>query len=374
MKNKDTVLHVATRKGLFRYELGASAWELAGSSFLGENLSLVHVDPRDGTVYAALDTGHFGPKLHRSEDGGATFEEIGLPSYPEMPEGWEEKPQFDGKPIAWSLRMIWSFAHGGDDQPGRLWIGSIPGGLFRSDDRGATWQLVESLWMSERRKEWLGGGADAPGIHSICVDPRDSKRVVLGVSCGGVWRTNDDGATWEQKAHGMRAEYCPPEQAYEPWTQDPHCVVQCRDEPTTFWAQHHNGIFVSTNDLESWEEIEGVQPSVFGFPVAVHPQDGKRAWFVPAQKDQQRIPKDARVVVTRTKDGGKSFDVLDRGLPAPPAYDLVYRHALDIDASGERLAFGSTTGSLWATTDGGENWSTLSTHLPPVYAVRFADR
>ena len=47
---------------------------------------------------------------------------------------------------------------------------------------------------------------------------------------------------------------------------------------------------------------------------------------------------------------------------------------LDIDASGERLAFGSTTGSLWATTDGGENWSTLSTHLPPVYAVRFADR
>ena len=370
----DQALWVATRKGLFRFAGDTASPKLEHATFLGENLSLVHVDPRDGAVYAALDTGHFGPKLQRSDDGGATFTEIGLPQYPPMPEGWEEQPQFDGKPITWNLRMIWALAHGGLDQPGRMWLGSLPGGLFRSDDRGATWQLVESLWMSERRKGWYGGGAAVPGIHSICVDPRDSKRVVLGVSCGGVWRTSDDGATWEQKAYGMRAEYCPPEQAYEPWTQDPHCVVQCQSEPTTFWAQHHNGIFVSTNDLERWEEIENVEPSVFGFPVAVHPRDGKRAWFVPATKDQQRIPKDARVVVTRTKDGGKHDQPLDRGLPPPPAYDLVYRHALDIDASGERLAFGSTTGGLWASSDGGENWSTLSTHLPPIYAVRFAPR
>lgn len=374
MTDKTPILWVATRKGLFRYADKGSGWKLDRDAFVGEELSLVHVDPRDGAVYAALRTGHYGPKLWRSDDRGDTFSEVGSPSYPEQPADWEEQPQFDGKPITWNMHTIWSLAHGGDTQKGRMWIGSIPGGLFKSDDRGDSWQLVESLWLHERRKAWFGGGADAPGIHSICVDPRNPDHVVLGVSCGGVWRTQDGGATWEQKAHGMRAEYCPPEEAYEPWAQDPHCVVQSRSDPTQWWAQHHNGIFHSSNDLERWEEIKDVDPSTFGFPVAVHPKNAKRAWFVPAVADQERIPKDARVVVTRTDDGGKTFEILDRGLPAPPAYDLVYRHALDVDETGDRLAFGSTTGSIWTTDDGGESWQTLSEHLPPIYAVRFAAR
>jgi hypothetical protein len=76
-------------------------------------------------------------------------------------------------------------------------------------------------------------------------------------------------------------------------------------------------------------------------------------------------------VVTRTKDGGKTFEVLTRGLPQAHAYDLVYRHALDVDETGSRLAFGSTTGSVWLSEDSGESWHSLSAHLPPVYAVRF---
>jgi hypothetical protein len=51
----------------------------------------------------------------------------------------------------------------------------------------------------------------------------------------------------------------------------------------------------------------------------------------------------------------------------------VYRHALDIDSSGERLAFGSTTGSVWASENGGERWTAISHHLPPVYQVLFAN-
>jgi hypothetical protein len=79
---------------------------------------------------------------------------------------------------------------------------------------------------------------------------------------------------------------------------------------------------------------------------------------------------DAKLVVSRTRDGGKSFDVYDRGLPTP-SFDLIYRHALDVNESGDVLAMGSTTGGLWLSEDGGESWRTLSTNLPPVYAVRF---
>src|SRR5207244_1075717 len=97
----------------------------------------------------------------------------------------------------------------------------------------------------------------------------------------------------------------------------------------------------------------------FGFAVAVHPRDPETAWFVPAIKDERRIPVDGKVVVSRTRDGGKSFDVLTKGLPAEHAYDIVFRHGLDIDASGERLAFGSTTGGLWVSEDQGDSWVTV---------------
>ena len=80
---------------------------------------------------------------------------------------------------------------------------------------------------------------------------------------------------------------------------------------------------------------------------------------------------DGRVVVNRTRDGGETFETLTEGLPQSHAYDLVYRHALDVDETGDRLAFGSTTGSLWISENGGGSWQTLAAHLPPIYAVRF---
>jgi hypothetical protein len=58
-------------------------------------------------------------------------------------------------------------------------------------------------------------------------------------------------------------------------------------------------------------------------------------------------------------------------LPQEHAYDLVYRHGLDVDATGRRLVIGSTTGGVWISEDGGDSWKSVSTQLPPVYFVRF---
>lgn len=124
---------------------------------------------------------------------------------------------------------------------------------------------------------------------------------------------------------------------------------------------------------ESWQEISGVRPSAFGFAVAVHPQDPDCAWFVPAVKDECRVPVGQKLVVTRTGDGGRTFTVLDAGLPAGPSFDLIYRHALVVDASGRRLAMASTTGNLWISEDGGEHWQLISAHLPPVNALIWAE-
>jgi hypothetical protein len=170
----------------------------------------------------------------------------------------------------------------------------------------------------------------------------------------------------------MRAAYMPPDLQNDPVIQDPHMVVQCASKPDVYWCQHHNGIFRSTDNLDSWQEITTAPVSNFGFAVAVHPKDPDTAWFVPANKDTDRIPVDGKIVVTRTRDGGKTFEELRRGLPQENAFDLIYRHALASDDSGNRLAMGSTTGSLWLSENGGEAWSLLSAHLPPIYAVHFA--
>jgi len=367
-----TRCHVATRKGLFTLDRGTSGWSISRTSFLGDNCTLVMHDPRNDDLLAALDHGHFGVKMHRSRDGGASWHEIATPKYPEKPADYVPKSTpMQGNPPDWSLRLVWALAPGGADEPGVIWCGTLPGGLFRSEDSGDSWELNRPLWDDPLREEWAGGGADHPGIHSICVDPRDSRHVTLAVSTGGVWLTRDGGQTWSIGGKGMRAEYMPEERQFDPNAQDAHLVVQCLANPDALWVQHHNGIFRSTDAAASWTEITNVKPSAFGFAVAVHPHDPDTAWFVPAVKDELRYPKDGKVVVNRTRDGGKTFETLTDGLPQEHAYDLVFRHALDIDESGERLMFGSTTGSLWASDNGGNSWQTLASNLPPIYAVRF---
>jgi hypothetical protein len=357
-------LLISTRKGLFQAKESESGYQITKTSFLGDPVTLTLCDERDGTWYAALEHGHFGPKLHRSDDQGETWKEIGTPSYPEKPESSD-----DATP--WSLKSIWSLATAGDDRPGALWCGTIPGGLFYSSDRGDTWTLCEGLWNHPQRTNWFGGGADFPALHSVLVDPRDSARVLVGVSCGGVWQTRDAGKTWSVCADGMRADFMPPDRAGDPTIQDPHMIALCKKSPEVMWAQHHCGIWKTTDGANSWQEIKSAGPSTFGFAVAVHPTDADTAWFIPAVSDQHRVPVDGNVVVTRTRDGGESFAVLTSGLPQGHAYDLCFRHALDIDKSGDRLAFGSTSGSVWTTDNQGDDWQLLSANLPPVYAVRF---
>jgi hypothetical protein len=361
-------LLVGTRKGLFTVGRAATGYGVVETAHLGVPVSAVLHDSRDGATYAALDHGHFGTKLHRRDPGG-DWTEIATPTYPPQPDGEVDVEPFRQIPIPWATKLVWTL-EAGHVASERLWAGTIPGGLFSSDDRGDTWSLVRGLWDHPARRQWSGGGYDFPGIHSICVDPRDPAALLVGVSTGGVWRTADSGASWEVGS-GMRNEYMPPGQEYDPVMQDAHRLARCAAAPDVVWSQHHNGIFRSVDGGSTWTEIRDVEPSVFGFAVAAHPGDPDVAWFVPAQKDEVRIPVGGRMVVTRTRDAGASFDALSRGLPDRHAYHLVYRHALDVDAAGGRLAMGSTTGSLWVSDDGGESWELVSADLPPIACVRW---
>ncbi|HTI87620.1 MAG TPA: exo-alpha-sialidase [Alphaproteobacteria bacterium] len=355
-------LYVGTRKGLFEIARRNGAWDIVGVHFLGDPVTAV-LDT-GGSLYAALDLGHFGSKLWRRGHSG-TWSELGVPTFPEKPEDPDD-------PHPWSLGKIWVLERGGVKD--RLWAGTMPGGLFRSDDAGVSWVLNETLWRMPERKQWFGvAGGEQPGISSVLIDPRNPKDIRIGVSTAGVWSSTDDGASWKIINQGMHNEYMPPGREGEPMTQDIHRLSICPAHPEVVWCQHHSGVYRSEDGGAQWTEITAIRPSKFGFAVAAHPTDGNTAWFVPATKDERRIPLDGKVVVARTRDGGQSFDVLTQGLPQQHAYDLTWRHGLCVDSTGERLAFGTTSGGLWISENGGDSWSAPEARLPPISVVRFAD-
>jgi hypothetical protein len=369
-----TTIHLGTRKGLFTLKRRTSGWEIDRVDFLGQSVTMLLEDHRDRALYAGLNLGHFGAKLRRSDDGGANWTELAVPVYRETDviaaPSIDENTPASTKPA--SLAEVWALEAAGGDAASSLWAGTIPGGLFRSDDRGESWQLNEPLWNREERTDWFGGGKDEPGIHSICVDPRDSRHVTLGVSCGGVWETTDDGESWSLVGDGLRADFVPPDQAMKKSIQDAHRLAQCLTNPDVMWVQHHNGIFHSTDGSKTYREINQAGPSTFGFAVCAHPQDEQTAWFVPGVKDECRVPVDGKLVVTRTRDGGRTFEALHSGLPQQHCYDIVFRHGLDVDASGEQLVMGSSTGGLWISENGGDSWYGFSNVLPQIYVARFS--
>lgn len=161
-------LQVGTRKGLFTWERTSTGWEITGVHFLGDQVPMLLVDDRTGFWYAARKTDHFGQKLFRSENQGGNWTEIAVPKYSEGDE-FPSQPLPDGTPSPAkpaSLSLIWELTAGGVDQPGQLWAGTVPGGLFLSKDNGDSWHLVRSLWNQPARSKWFGGGMDDPGIHS----------------------------------------------------------------------------------------------------------------------------------------------------------------------------------------------------------------
>jgi hypothetical protein len=379
---------VGTRKGTFFVEKVSGQWKPRLAGHAGAGVNFVARDPHRGTLWAALGHGHWGAKLSRSTDGGESWEDAPQVTYPEgaryLAPPMPDEDGGSGVPVLKdaTLLKLWCI---GFSPSGRMYLGTIPGGLFTSDDGGESFELCRGLWNHESRggdlfegegtghTDWFGTPASegefAPGIHSICVDPRNEDRVLVAVSTAGVLETIDGGATWRGRNKGMLMDYLPDPAA--DWGHDPHAIELCAGDPDHVWQQNHCGVFYSADGAATWKKVSRPDDGVhFGFPVAVDPEDGKTAWLVPGKSDMQRITVDGSLFVARTQDGGETWQRLREGLPQACAYDVVYRHALA--NRGDVLAFGSTTGNLYVSEDRGESWQAVGNNLPPVYSVRFA--
>ena len=356
----DLLLLVGTMKGGFIVRPGAQGPEVGGPYCPGSAVYAMAYDGRAGRhrIWAGPQSMHWGGLLQSSDDFGQSWtnpEEANV----KFPEG-----------TGTALKQIWQIVPGREGERDTLYCGVEPAAVFVSRDAGETWALNEGLWNHPQRSKWEPGGGGLC-LHTILLDPDDLKRVRVAISTGGMYVTEDGGATWRPSNNGVRADFLPDK--YPEFGQCVHKVAQSAQRPERMFLQNHWGLYRSDDRGESWTDIANGVPSDFGFPMAVHPRDPDSAWIVPLESDMFRCTPEGKLRVYRTRDGGEKWEALTAGLPQDGAYETVLRDGLSADPREPAgVYFGTRSGKLFGSTDEGEHWSELLDGLPPVISVKTA--
>ncbi len=372
-------LFVATRKGLWvmKSDSARKRWKLEGPKFLGQIINHAVLDPRDKrTLLVSASTGHLGPTMHRSTDGGRTFKEVKQPpAFAKVPEGADGKK---GRSVGHTFWLTPAHAN----EPNVWYAGTSPQGLFRSEDGGNTWAPFSYINDDPQYREWMGtvqdGTPDGPKMHSIIVDPRDPKHMYFGMSGGGVHETVDGGATWKVLIDGMEVVEGFGFDPKLPTFHDPHCLRMCPSNPDRIYQQNNCGIYRIDRPSNTWARIGRSMPKKvgdIGFPLVVHPRNDKTAWVLPMDGTQvwPRVSPDGKPAVYVTRNAGKSWQKQNAGMPKAQAWWTVKRQAMTGDACDPvGLYFGTTSGEVWMSRDEGGKWSRIAEHLPEIYAVEIA--
>jgi photosystem II stability/assembly factor-like uncharacterized protein len=353
------VLCIGTEKGLFtaRSDDDRRSWEIGVPQFQMTNVYAVGVDKRSSTtrLLAGVTSSHFGPSVAVSDDLGATWSEP------------DEPPLAFPDAAGVALERVWQFA-ASPTAAGVVYAGTQPSALFKSTDGGQTYDMMPGLWNHPHRPQW-GAGFGGQAIHTVLPHPSDPDRLLVAMSTGGVYRSEDAGESWNPANKGIKAYFFP-----DPWPEFGQCVhTVARDagDPERLYAQNHHGVYRSDDGGDSWDSIADGLPTDFGFTMVAHPSKPGVLYTFPIEADGRRYPPDFRCRVYRSTDAGATWEALDNGLPTDDFYPVVLRDAMCTDdAAVTGVYFGTRSGEVFGSADEGDSWSLIAEHLPDVLCVR----
>lgn len=335
---------VGTTVGLFLVSDG----EPDGPWFKGRQITAFL---QAGNVYFVAATAPGGESIFASSDGGARWEEMKVPTGPSVA-GEPSVLQFglDGRRPPFELP--------------RLFVGVAPACLFFSDDLCRSFELVACFHAPENPDP-------AVGVHTVLTHPERPHRLIVGTT-QSVFRSDDDGTSWTELMAGLGRGV----EAATAIRPRIHKLAMDAERPDVVWLQADDGIYRTTNGGESWDDVgwlkqaEGVSSS-FGLTVVAHPDEPDTAFVFPLESPEFPCAAGGRARVYRSADGAKTWQALEAGLPLGRAYMTVEREAF---AAGTTppfpFVFGTTTGQLYASADGGDHWRLFSDNLPPVLCTR----
>jgi hypothetical protein len=347
-------LLIGTKRGLFvaRSDAARAAWRIDEPRLVGREVYHAIMDVRTGTAWAATDHAVWGAHVHCSRDGGVTWDVM-----ESAPHHGDER----------GLKAIWYLAAGPPDEPATLYAGVEPAGLFVSRDSARSWEPVVALNEHPSRSTWqpAGGGL---ALGSIQHDPRDPRRIYCSLSAGGVYRSDDGGASWTPCNRGVRADFLP--DRYPEAGQCVHRLLLHPAAPDRLYQQNHCGVYRSDDRGETWVEITEGLPSEFGYALAVDPGDADVAYVIPEESSHMRTTVGGKLRVFRTSDAGASWVPLQQGLPQEHAYVSILRDGMSHDALDPvGLYFGTSSGHLFASADRGDSWRLVAGYLPRILSV-----
>ena len=354
--HRGAIVMVGTARGGFIYTSnpGRDDWSMSGPVLRGSQVYHLTLDPRDGQMYAAVNSVFWGPEISRSPDMGLTWTESS--DEPRFKPGSGEK-----------LEAMWHVQPGRAGEPGVLYAGGAPASLWKTYDSGETWTELKALSEHPSRPDWEPG-AGGLCLHTILLDPERPARMYAGISAVGLFRTDDGGETWQLNSEGIPPGV--PPRADPNTGRCVHKAVLDPSDPEIIFQQNHAGTYRSRDAGETWEDIGGGLPSRFGFPMVNHPRKAGTLFTVLMDSDEFRSSAEGRIAVWTTGDAGDSWRALTQGLPEGDAYTGVLREAMSVDGDDPLgIYFGTTGGTVYYSRDEGESWQVLADNLPRVLSV-----
>ena len=353
-----TEVLVGTKKGLFvlRGEPG-SAFRVAHRAFAGDVVEYATRDPRTGRYLASVTSGFFGPRILFTDDLSGEWHQAKGPS---IPQGDDD-----------AVVRTWKIEPG--EAEGLLYAGIDPAALFTSRDGGESWELNEAMWKEKESDDWSPGFGGL-ALHSICPWPGDPQRLAIGISAVGVWVTEDGGQTWRTGYDGLIPRYLPEDVWGKTNSLCVHNMHRAPTRPERMFMQFHGGVYRSDDAGATWNDIAEGLPSPFGFPMALDPADPDSAYVIPLTGAEDRVTPDGRVRVFETRDAGATWTARTEGLPQQDAYLTILRQAFGagVTDGGLELYFGAESGEVFGSGDAGRTWFQTVEHLAPITSVRVA--
>jgi photosystem II stability/assembly factor-like uncharacterized protein len=352
------LLMAGTKKGLFLFtSADRHQWTATGPFQPGREVNHAVMDSRSGRIFATANDSWFGCEIVSSADLGANW--VSAKQNPKFPEDSGKK-----------IDRIWHIEPARASEPGVLYAGVAPAALFRSHDDGQTWNEVNTLTEHPTRPHWHPG-AGGLCLHSIVIDHANARRMFVGISAVGVFRTEDGGGAWETANRGTRAEFLPDK--LPEYGQCVHKLLMTGGGAPVLYQQNHCGVYRSADGGRAWSEITKGLPSDFGFPLALHPRQPATLYVLPLQGAEFRAPPERKLRVFRSRDSGESWSALGRGLPQGNFFGGIYREGMaadSLDPAG--IYFGTNNGKIFSSSDEGDSWRLLAEDLPPVYSISVA--